>query len=819
MKHYLTALRARMRWPASLLLLLPLLLLASALYQPTQTHAQTNAWSSASAVTPSNVDALEPNIVIDSGGVSHVVYFTTNFSSYERVYYTNNRGGQWATPTLLSTSNGSEPDISVYEAGGQTTLDIVWGSVNGLFYVRSTDGGRNWTTPNRVTTHPSFDPAIILDNTGSPHVVYTRGGRVDGSDVLDLYYTAKTTAVWTSARQIDDPADAISGESDIHYTMSGNTLVLHVAYRAQRNWGANSSSEIKVNYVRRSGGGGWGRSTLAFDYGGKPDIETNQQSMVFTALTRKVSGYDFEGYVFRSTDHGLNWANLGPVAVRDDKLSRSTGIGRSYEGVIAAVSSDDSNADRNDIFARISLDNGASWSQIAEVFDNPGTSLEPKVGGGPGLLHAVWYDNATGKFRIYNSVYQTGDLPTPTPTALPTSTPTPTNMPTPTSTPTPTPQPVPEGSIRLQGNISYDVSTVDTINIQMTITGGNPDQYRYSNDGINWSELEPIPPTRLVTKFPIVMPPEGSYGCEFRTVRVQYYNSTNELFSEVMEDSIQVDPGVDVDVYVGNPLLHYSLLRITSDVQADAALANVGDPRYTNNESYYGRVTARSTECSGLADVEFSPLTSVTVAGNRAEGLFPLAQDTGLKDGPYEVSVTVTDGVGNTRVFDNIEIYLDRAAPQVSNVFSSTVNILDVTSQPVTTTDSLFVNLGFADVQMTDAGYGEENPTHPFWGVLLANSTDYISPTDTAALQALEWYPFEVATINLSAGDDTLDFEVSGWNVFNGIDERVGGRTQYVYARVVDGAGNLSDVALVSNPFYVADEINTPMLYLPHILK
>ncbi|NJO07851.1 MAG: hypothetical protein HC876_21315, partial [Chloroflexaceae bacterium] len=74
-----------------------------ALVRPGQSQAQTtNTWSSAAGITPSSIDALDPQIVIDQAGVSHVVYFETNFSSRERVYYINNRSGSWSTPRLMS---------------------------------------------------------------------------------------------------------------------------------------------------------------------------------------------------------------------------------------------------------------------------------------------------------------------------------------------------------------------------------------------------------------------------------------------------------------------------------------------------------------------------------------------------------------------------------------------------------------------------------------------------------------------------------------------------------------------------------------------
>ncbi|NJO06892.1 MAG: exo-alpha-sialidase, partial [Chloroflexaceae bacterium] len=773
-----------------------------------QSQAQTtNTWSSAVGITPSSIDALDPQIVIDQAGVSHVVYFETNFSSRERVYYTNNRSGSWSTPRLMSeAANGQKPSIAYANVSGRNIIEVAWGHGSGLGYRRSEDGGETWSSEQRVTDHAGFDPDIIIDDTGTTHIVYTRGGSVGGEDALDVHYMSRSpNGIWSTPVQIDEPSFAVNGESEMAYTRNAGTLTLHVVYRAQRNWSTNGSSDIRVNYVRKAGNGAWERSALANSFAGEPDITSDFRNQLYVTLTFKQSPYDFEGFFFRSTDNGLNWQNIGPVSARTGDLTLSTAIGRNTDGFLAAVSSDQYNASRQDIYGRISSNNGDSWGGLVEIFDNGGISKEPRVGGGPGKFHAVWYDNASGKFRIFNSEYFTGPPP---PTA------------TPTASPTATPNPKPEGSIRLQGNISYDVGTVDTVNIQVTVTSGEPDQYRTSNDGVNWSELQALPASRLITSYPIDFPPQGSYGCVPRTVRLQLYDSALGEYSETLEDSIDIDPGVDVDVYVGNPALAQDDLLVNTSLQGTSRVVGAGDPRYTNTQAYYGRVVARSTECSGLHAVEFSSLEVDNLTADKAEAIVPLAQGSSLADGQYEVQVSVLDGVNNERIFSNIPLYLDSQPPQITSAVTDTVRILDEDGAPTTTTDSVFVDIDVSNLGLVDAGYGDQNPDRKLWGVLIANSTAPISTTNLDDLDALEWLPVEVERVSLSAPDDTVSFVVPAWNVFYGLDSKAGGREQYVCIRAIDGASNSSDQAACTSAIFLDEAISaTGTQYLPFVKR
>ncbi|NJP05349.1 MAG: hypothetical protein HC837_06870 [Chloroflexaceae bacterium] len=776
-------------------------------------EAQAASWDSIDKASPSNRDAIKPAVAIDSQGYAHVAYQQTNFSSDNTVYYVNNRSGKWSEPKKLG-EDAVDPSVSTVTIGGTIYVDVVYGG-DDLRYRRSSDGGEGFKSEEQITSHPSFAPDIVVDDTGQPHVAYTRGGKLNGSDILDIYYTTKTND-WSSPKHIGG-SENVNGESQITYTHE-NDLIIHIVHRAQQNWGGNSGSDIKVYYARKVGGGSWDKTKIEDDYAGKPHIDSNHSKTLYLTLTRKGGGnYDFEPYFYRSTNSGDDWSSGIAVGPRTSDLSREAAIARRTSGQLLTVIADDyQGGDQQEIYGRFSSDDGKSWGSLQEIYDAGGISAEPSAAGGPRGFMAAWNDNHDGRFRIFTREYVDTNAPT-----VPTSTPVATS--TPTVTPSPTPEPKPSFEMTLLGDM-VDKTSSDVVDVQINLINGTANQYRLSNGDGNWSPYAALPSTGTVPDW--LLDEATSDACVFRTVTGQVQDSTRPQFaSDEVQASIQYDPGVDATVDIRNPYLSSNQQAALQDYAGGGDGASNGDPGYTRSDFYYAAVSANAGECSGLDQIQFGQI-GLSYDELEAQPRQPLSGFE-LEDRSYEVVVTVTDGAGHTAEY-NRTIIRDTEPPQIM----SNTATLSVTNMLIddTSTDSILVKLRFNGAQVSDNLYGQHpGEEQPFWGVWLANSRTLLNNPDDMNEQ-LDWQPVPVTHVTPSnVHEDGFDFVIENWSLFSGLQnaDRTAGQ-YYIYARFLDGAGNVatyrleaeeSDFTLASNSITLSQNFSEPAVYLPVIRR
>lgn len=785
---------------------------------PEQVQAQINSWAQPAPIEYIS-DGWEndnnPDIAVDSNGISHAVFWQTNYNSGNPLNfasYSNNRSGSWSKPVRLSVNLSQHvmfPAIDTRTIGGQVILDVVYNTSSGIFYRRSADGGVSWLPDELIAAGDGFDPHIFLDDTGQPHVIYSLG---DGDDI-SLYYGTKVGGVWAVSGNLS-PDRNRSVEGKIHVTRDpANNKVLHVFYKTH-NWGA-SPGDRSVVYLRKVGIANWERREFARDDMGKPHIASNTGTVVHLAMNGKVGvfagSYDYESFFYRSLDSGASWSSAFPIGAQTADITNEAALGRLSNGYLMALISDRANSSgASDIYTRLSTDDGSSWGPSLRIFQSAGGSREatqPEIDAGPTGFQGVWQNNNTGPFRIWTSFYQTGESP-------PTSTPTP--EPLPTNTPTPTPEPKPQISIDLdgivQGNDNEEVTAEQAVRVEFTIISGQPDQYRLSNDQINWSNYQPLPTDDTIDEW-VISSPDGD-ACQPRTVYAQVRDSAQGLESDVAQGSIIYDPNVNADVIVRNPFLKENPMAMLQDFAQ--AGASDGDPGYTRNDFYYAEVNAPAGECSGIESVSFGQpgLAATESSGALVQDIMPFANFI-AQDGSQVVFVDVVDGVGHTRRYERT-IIRDTANPQVLNSDGSfSVSSTDGLSP----TESIFVTLTFEGLEVEDNLYTNPNNSDAqLWGVWLAASRQQLTISDTAQLDLLNWQPAEV--VSVSSADGKVSFEISRWNLLNGVasEDRTGG-DYYLYARVLDGAGNASDTMLTANDITLSDDFIVPAVYLPLIIR
>ncbi|NJP06520.1 MAG: exo-alpha-sialidase [Chloroflexaceae bacterium] len=748
-------------------------------------HVAAASWTSPDKLSPSNYDSIKPDVAMDSLGISHVVYQKTNFSSEHSIYYVNNADGDWSEPFLLSESDEKaiDPSIATTTVGGKIYVDAAYGSNSrNLYYRRSSDGGLTWGDEEVVTSHGSRQPDIVIDDTGQPHIAYTRGGNVNGEDILDIYYVTKGGSDWDSPDKIGS-RESVNGESQITYTRKSGTLYLHVVYRAQKDY--ESPSDVRVRYLRKIGNDSWETDQIAVDQAGKPHIVTNGVDLLHSTLIRKASSsYDFEPYYYRSSNNGSDWSSGRAVGPRTSDLSREAAIGRTPDGHLAVVMNDDFGSnDREEIYARRSTDDGQNWKDLEIVYEAGGTSAEPAVAGGIIGFQAVWNDNNGGKLRIRASEYRTAASP---------------------PTPTPTEVPAPEMEIQVVGSSEQPLLTPDDlVDIQFTILSGSADEYQLSNDNVTWpDDYTALPADGLVQDWQLT-PEASGVACETRTVYARVRGSANpDTVSSVASATVEYDPGVDVSVLVRNP--YYRGNAFNPPDASQSGVVKHGSALYTRIDSYYFEVRANTGECSGLSQVKLEALefSAGDLVDGYTQGIVTFVE-TNLTDGRSNRSIIVTDGAGHSQTYGGddgtLPIIRDTEAGSLIRgtlAVSSTAGPAVNQKNSIIISDTIFVNLHIMGADVTDNLFGTaqgDNEGQPLWGVWLANAREFI--TDTTALNTLDWYEVEVDRVLETRGSQGPEytFVVPGWSLYTGLAENDWGNGDYyVYARLLDGAGNVA---------------------------
>jgi hypothetical protein len=104
----------------------------------------------------------------------------------------------------------SQPYLSAYACapkiviGDDGVIHVVYNKAeeNKIYYTFSTDGGQHWSSPDYLGEGQS--PAIILDETGTPHVLWIRCVDYPGARRVELWYAYKSNSGWSRTRVLED---------------------------------------------------------------------------------------------------------------------------------------------------------------------------------------------------------------------------------------------------------------------------------------------------------------------------------------------------------------------------------------------------------------------------------------------------------------------------------------------------------------------------------------------------------------------------------------------------------------------------------------
>ncbi|WP_322487580.1 sialidase family protein [Chloroflexus sp.] len=338
-----------------------------------------------------------------------------------------------------------------------------------------------------------------------------------------------------------------------------------------------------------------------------------------------------------------------------------------------------------------------------------------------------------------------------------------------------------------------------------------PDQVRWrwdapptdtENDSGGWQPFAPTGPTSVLT-VPIPAALQTDIGCVERVLYTQLRRSTDGLAGQVQADGVIVDTSVLGGILIVNPFSRWKTSPFTSVTLADLigeGGASDGHPDYTRVPALF--VEARSLgDCSGLQRFALAPNTvtlnsvnNLAISNGRFANVLPYPGTIG--EGPMPVVVQMQDALGNTMQATRTLTY--DVTPPVLN--GGALQALAIPAAP-----TILVELQFSSLSVTDNLY----PGRGFWGVWLANSRTSVA--NPAADPTLVWVPVEVP-------GDSNNFSIV-WSLTSGLSasQWIAG-TYYVYARVLDGAGNPSATALPVATISI-EQVTLPQVMLPIVLR
>ncbi len=799
---------------------------------------QAFAWSAPLPVPGAqSTEVFNPRIAVDDAGFVHVTWLFTPSGLTGDVYYVrgllNDAGTAitWQGVQVIHRSSAREFAAGArIAAGSDGVVHIVFidGSSNNVVYYRNEQRGEpgRWASET-VFSGNSFATSadIDLDTNNVPFVAWTDGVGSERSKAGFAYRAGPNG--WVPA--FVGPNTYLVRNVGIAVAGTGPAAGVHIVYEYQER----ENTTWKAGYARGTRDGGpFTNVPISGQFGFTrtahfPEIAYDRSTgilyltHIFQVGERFWQGY---GIAFSSSrDGGVTWAPPARLIATENPHAGDPHI-IAAEGIVHF--SMELKGLRNNSYVRALQQahymtfNSATgaYSQPVKVSQDgeKASIVDIGIGARAKVISWVVEDIRGVKYNVDPGGIQPPVPPTPTP--IP-------------ATPTPTPLPNPQGRLFILDPTDLNDRMTRSQQVKarfQLLSGGTSADYEYqlSNDGVNFSPRAPLPsdPPQMRNTVDWTMAPPAGAACEARTIRGRLHDLRSGLASNVLEASIMYDPGVDVSVTVENPFLQRNLTQI----QATGALlqdfggagAMVGDPRFTRAPFYFGRVTRNAGECSSIQEVRFGRLTPATAVNGVPGGLIPIDQFN-PQDGDYTVTVEVTDSIGNSRTFSGFTMTLDRTAPQITGVYTGAMQVVNASNNPISTVSTPLVNIRFTDLEITDTGYGTKNSNKPFFGVWLANSTQRFDLTDEAQLAAvnnLDWRGVEVATAT-NNGEGAFSFTVRNWSVFTGLQSMRGGRDQYIYARIIDGAGNASVVTLESQRITLEQGVTPFRQYLPFTVR
>ncbi len=428
---------------------------------------------------------------------------------------------------------------------------------------------------------------------------------------------------------------------------------------------------------------------------------------------------------------------------------------------------------------------GVTLNDIVTI-GNTVPSIWPRAAASANEISILWQDKSPGAEEIRHVTAIAKVPPTPTPI------------------PSPTPLP-PSGSLQLSdpnpvtgqnGELYTNETRVKAV---ISNTGGSQATQFGLSDGSDPADLNSsFTGTPQTVQFTLNT---SDGACRMHQVNGRLKSGSG--ISQMFSDSIIYDPTVEAEIQARNPNLRTDVPTETPGNQARAAGAPIdfGDPNYTNLSLFYLSLRNASNECSGLRsytlnftsaprgvtipEAETKPLTS----GGPGTAFLP-----GTVQGTYGFSIALSDNAGNTRTYPSngsFSMTYDNVAPEVSLATGSKITPTEIRDG--------FVTVDLSNVKVTDNLY--RNSGRQYYGAWIVVRKAGETPSD------VDW---QLKGVPIAGDVSNLK-----WNMAMGLSDAFEpGQRYQMFIRFIDGAVNVSDQTIVTEPIQIND-LEGPQTFLP----
>jgi len=387
-------------------------------------------------LTNSQIKNILQSTAEDLGAPGFDVYFGSGRINVYQALGQVQRLPGWTAETLLATSAGGCAEADVAVVGQYVHLVYVdrGGSSIGLYYRRSTNGGRTWEAARLLSTMThnwaDFHPQIAASGSTVRVVFHDKRGTCTA---IYLKQSTDYGATWWADITISDTT-AESSRPDVCTRGDTIHIIWDTGYRRSTNggssWGAvnaavsgqaiacaggkvyvvghiQDGSAYKLTFQRYTGAS-W-ESAVRFATNGTswpvPDVAADGNN-VYIAWDQELDtdGAPEEVRFRRSTDCGANWGSDQRLAnIADNYVYRSPRLAAASGNVYLTWYGDRDKYWSVEVYYKQSANGGASWGNTYRLTYNGNNDFDelPAVAVFSGTVHVVWDRMANGTRSVY----------------------------------------------------------------------------------------------------------------------------------------------------------------------------------------------------------------------------------------------------------------------------------------------------------------------------------------------------------------------------------------------------------------------------------